>query len=175
MIIVAKGKEMFTLCRRIPLCTFRILLRWCDSGVAEVGQRCDRGTTVARQSYVCGTTVGHQLIQRLSKAAPAAGITPTSFSIAPSGLLGTHVPVPVNTLSLRKENSVQDATISLMNRGSRAVWGTSNSMIAVGEGGKPALSKNMPWAMHPAHNPSDDGAMRMRARMRNLVGIADMV
>jgi hypothetical protein len=50
----------------------------------------------------------------------------TSSSITACGLLGTHALVPVNTPSLQKEKSGQDATTSLMNQGLRMGWGTAN-------------------------------------------------
>jgi hypothetical protein len=40
---------MFKPCPRIPLCTFRFLLRWNDQGATVAQPRCNRGTTVEQQ------------------------------------------------------------------------------------------------------------------------------
>ena len=91
---------------------------------------------------------------------------------------------------LLKENDRQNVRVSLVNWGSKARWGVANSMTAAGEGRSADPLPPMPlkslWLIagpmrgkmssrhrrktcHGCWKPSNDGAVRMRARTRNLV------
>jgi hypothetical protein len=141
MIIVDKGKHMFRPHRSIPFVPFEFFwsdatavwhrcnssTQWCDSGETVTWQwganwsnpKTFKVSPIFTAAPVAGTTT-----------TPAVGTTPASLSVAASGLLRTPAPVPVKTWNLGCKNGGHDATVSLMNQGSKAGWGTANSTVA---------------------------------------------
>ena len=119
-----------------PLCTFRILLKWSDSGATEVRQWRDSGAPT-------GPTHKHFP----PPPPPSAPLPPPPASPHQASCEPMHQ-FPSTLLGLLKENGRQNTRVSLMNRGSKARWGTADSVASSGSNKgkdvKPALSKNMP-------------------------------
>jgi hypothetical protein len=136
MIIVDKGKKCLSLILALHCAPFEVARQWSDRGATVVWQRCDSGVAVGPQlvqpQNIRGLTVSPPPppLQALPRRRHGSRLLQRRF-IRTSWNLCID---PHQHSEFMKTNGGQDATVGLVNWGSRVGWDVADSTTVAGEG-----------------------------------------